>query len=133
MNTYLLLYLSTFVVMLPLDLFFINVLAKKTFTVHVGHLLGEPNMLAAAAFYVMYIGAIVIFASATATDWKQAALFGALLGFVCYGTFEFTNMALLKDWRWPLVAVDLAWGTVVTAIASTGGWLAAGWIGKQLA
>jgi hypothetical protein len=55
-------------------------------------------------------------------------LYGALFGFFCYATFELTSLSLLKHWTWPVVAVDIAWGTFVTATASTLGLLIANWM-----
>ena len=45
----------------------------------------------------------------------------ALIGAASYGTYEFTNYAILKDWTATLVMVDLTWGTVVTGVTAAGG------------
>jgi uncharacterized membrane protein len=52
---------------------------------------------------------------------SQAVLNGAFLGALAYGTYEFTNYATLKDWHPEMVAVDLAWGTALTAVAAAAG------------
>ena len=75
----------------------------------------------------MLVG-LVIFAIAPAlkdTAWQTAALYGALFGVFAYGTYELTNYATLKDWPFAMVAVDLAWGTALSAIAATAGYAAA--------
>jgi uncharacterized membrane protein len=51
----------------------------------------------------------------------QAALNGAILGLVAYGTYEFTSWAVMRDWHPQMVAVDLAWGTAVTGLSAWGG------------
>lgn len=129
MKRYLVLYLATLLSMLPLDMLFLRVLAKDYFNSQVGQLLTkEPNVPAAVLFYLLYVAGIVIFVSATATSWKSTLLYGALFGFMCYMTFELTNRVLVNDWTWGVVIVDLAWGTFVTAVVATLGWLAAEWL-----
>lgn len=131
MKRYLVLYFATLLAMLPLDMLFLRVLAKDYFNDQVGQLLTKsPNITAAVLFYVLYVAGIVIFVSATAASWKNALLYGALFGFMCYMTFEMTNRVLIKDWTWGVVAVDLAWGTFVTATVATIGWLAANAMAK---
>ena len=45
---------------------------------------------------------------------------GDMLGEIfCYSTFELTSLSLLKRWTWPVVMVDVIWGTFVTAVSST--------------
>lgn len=131
MKRYLILYFATLLTMLPIDALFLGTVGKKVFSHDVGSILSaNPNMSAAALFYVLYVVGIVVFASATAADWKSALLYGALFGFMAYMTFELTNRAIIEGWTWKLVAFDLAWGTFVTGLAATVGWLAANHFGK---
>ncbi|WP_244558523.1 DUF2177 family protein [Tardiphaga sp. OK246] len=55
-------------------------------------------------------------------------LYSALFGFFRYATFELTSLSLLKHWTQPVVVVDIAWGTFVTATASTLGLVIASWL-----
>lgn len=126
MKRYLILYFATLLTMAPLDFLFLGVLAKPFFQTQVGALLGSTNFVAAALFYLIYAAGVVIFVTATAPDWKTAAIFGALLGFVAYATFDMTMMALIKGWTWPAAVFDLAWGTFVTALVSAISVLVAG-------
>jgi uncharacterized membrane protein len=50
---------------------------------------------------------------------------GAAFGFFAYMTYDLTNMATLKVWPVHLAAIDIAWGTVLTAIAASAGYAAA--------
>ena len=52
-------------------------------------------------------------------SWKHALLFGALFGFVCYATYDLTNLAVAKDWPLLVTIVDLVWGAVLAASVST--------------
>ncbi len=40
---------------------------------------------------------------------------------MAYGTYEFTSYAIMKDWHPSMVAVDLGWGTVLTAFSAWAG------------
>jgi uncharacterized membrane protein len=90
----------------------------------------------AAAFYVMYIAAIVWFAVVPAmalgvplnitgavlpnefAGVANAVLNGALLGAVCYATYDLTNQATLRHWPVQLTLIDIAWGASATGLAS---------------
>ena len=123
------LYLATFIVMLPLDLLFLGFVAKGFFQSQVGDMLGDVRLAPAVLFYCLYIGGILIFVSASAdATWRSALLYGALFGFFCYATFELTSLALLKHWTWPVVVVDISWGTFVTATAGTLGLIITDWL-----
>jgi len=41
---------------------------------------------------------------------------------------ELTSLSLLKHWTWPVVIMDVAWGSFVTAATSTAGLLIANWL-----
>ena len=134
MNRYVVLYLATLIVLIPIDFLFLGVVAKGFFTAQVGDMLGEIRPAPAILFYLLYVGGILIFVSATATaTWQSTLLYGALFGFFCYATFELTALALLKHWTWPVVMVDIAWGTFVTATTATLGLLLANWVGSKVA
>ena len=47
-----------------------------------------------------------------------AAVTGAVLGLVAYGTYDLTNLATLKMWSPKVTVIDMAWGTFVTACSS---------------
>jgi uncharacterized membrane protein len=125
---YLIIYLATALVMLPLDLLFLGVLAKGFFVSQVGALLGEVRLAPAVLFYLIYVGGIVLFVNgAPGTSWQSALIFGALFGLVCYASFELTAMSMLKGWTWPVVVLDMSWGVAVTAVAATVGLVLGNW------
>ena len=53
--------------------------------------------------------------------WPQAALNGALLGLVAYGTYDLTNQATLKTWPITITLIDMSWGVLLTAVAAAAG------------
>jgi len=46
---------------------------------------------------------------------SSAAGYGAMLGLVVYGVYDFTNYSTLRQWPFVLVLVDVAWGMVASA------------------
>jgi uncharacterized membrane protein len=130
---YIILYLATLIVLLPVDFLFLGVVAKGFFTSQVGDMLGEIRPAPAILFYLLYVMGILIFVSGSATaSWQSTLLYGALFGFFCYATFELTSLSLLRHWTWPVVMVDVSWGTFVTAVSSTAGLLIADWIAPKV-
>ncbi|UYO38213.1 DUF2177 family protein [Rhodopseudomonas palustris] len=128
MKRYGLLYLATFIVLIPLDFLFLGTIAKSFFQSQVGEMLGEVRLLPAVLFYLLYVVGIVIFVNGSAqATWQSSLLYGALFGLFCYATFELTSLALLKHWTWPVVAVDISWGAFITAVSGTLGLLLADW------
>jgi uncharacterized membrane protein len=127
------LYLATLIVLIPIDFLFLGTVAKSFFSSQVGDMLGEIRLAPAILFYLLYVAGILIFVSGSASaTWQSTLVYGALFGFFCYATFELTSLSLLKHWTWPVVMVDVSWGTFVTAVSSTLGLLIANWIGSKI-
>lgn len=124
----LILYLMTAVAFLILDIIGLRFLVKPVFDRHVGHLLADPfRLLPAAVFYLGYVAGVLWFVSIPALrtgDATSALVGGVLLGLMAYGTYEFTNYATLRDWRFEQVAVDMVWGGVLTGFAAWAGVMA---------
>ncbi|MDO8321506.1 DUF2177 family protein [Phenylobacterium sp.] len=87
----------------------------------------EVNLKAAAVFYVVYILGIMALVVSPATSWTKAMTTGAILGAVCYATYDLTNQATLKVWSTKITLADITWGAFVTALAATAGYLALRW------
>lgn len=105
-----------------LDMLWLGVIAKNFYREKLGALMApDVNWTAAIIFYLLYIGGIVYFAIYPAlkeANWQLALLNGALLGGLCYATYDLTNMATLNKWPWEIVVVDIIWGTVLTGLVS---------------
>ena len=121
-------YVATAVVFFAIDFVWLGTVAKSFYWDRLGTLLlAKPNLVAAAGFYAVYVVGIVIFAVAPALQaesWKTALLYGALFGFFAYATYDMTNLATLKGWPVSVVVVDVLWGTALTGISATLGYLA---------
>ena len=133
MNRYVVLYLATLFVLIPLDFLFLGLVAKDFFTSQVGNMLGELKLVPAILFYLLYVVGIVIFVSGPAgANWQATLLYGALFGLFCYATFDLTALSLLKHWSWEVAIVDISWGASVTAVASTAGLVVANWLAPRV-
>lgn len=119
------LYLSTALVFLSIDVIGLKTLIRPVFERYVGDLLVESFRFGPAmVFYLFYIGAVLWFVSVPALKDNapgQALLGGALLGAMAYGTYEFTNYATLRAWHWQMVAIDLTWGIFLTGFSAWAG------------
>ena len=126
-------YLAVFLTMLVIDAIWLGVIAKSMYANAMGGLMSpNPNLWAAAAFYLMFPLGLLIFAVLPQADspvWK-AALMGALFGFFAYSTYDLTNLAVIKDWPLGLTFIDMAWGTMVSGIAAAVGKLALDYFSK---
>jgi uncharacterized membrane protein len=122
MMKYAYLYLLTLLVFFAVDLLWIGVLAKDFYRNSLGHLFRpDINWTAALIFYFLYIVGVLIFAVLPALEkqsLRQAAVLGALLGLLCYATYDLTNLATLKDWPVKVAVVDILWGAVLTAVVA---------------
>ena len=109
-------------VMVVLDLLWLGVVARGLYQADLGHLLRpQPDLLAAAAFYLLYPVGLVIFAGLADGNWGRAMAFGAAFGFFAYMTYDLTAVAVMRDVPWRIALIDLAWGTAVSAVASAAG------------
>jgi uncharacterized membrane protein len=117
------LYVSTFAVFLILDAIMLSLVMKPLFTRHIGPLMAEPlRMGPAALFYAGYIAGLLYLVSIDGLRQGAPVLLpAAVLGALAYGTFEFTNYAILRDWHWSMVVTDTLWGTVLTAVSAWAG------------
>ena len=135
MTKYFAAYAATAVVMIAIDLVWLGVIAKPLYRDGIGHLMTEsPNIPAAVLFYLMFPVGLMIFAvvpTAGSPEWTTTLIAGALFGLFTYATYDLTNLATLKGWPIWLAALDIAWGTLVSAVAASAGRWAMGWFANS--
>ncbi len=79
----------------------------------------QINFLWAAAFYVLAVIAFLfIVIPLSKGDPVRAGLYGALCGLLMYGTFDFVNKAIFKEYPTGYALADTAWGTFVMGSAA---------------
>jgi uncharacterized membrane protein len=120
-------YVVTAAVFLGADYLWLN-RAMGFYRNSLGDLLAEkPNLIAAAALYLIYFVGIVVFSvmpAARSDAWGSSLLLGGLLGLVAFATYDLTNLATLSRWPVAVTVVDMVWGTFVTALSSLAGFVA---------
>ena len=119
-----------------LDALWLGWAGKNLYRPALGDLLA-PSFRPAPAivFYLLYIAALVWFAvraghagEVGAGGIGVAMLNGALLGAICYATYDLTNQATMKVWPVHVTLIDIAWGAFASAVAAgVGCWAMARW------
>ena len=105
-----------------LDAIWLGWAGENFYRPRLGEVLADSfRMGPALVFYTAYVAAIVWFAvrPGLAGGLGAAALNGALLGAICYATYDLTNQATLKQWSTTITVADIIWGTFATCIAAT--------------
>ncbi len=115
-------YAASLLSFVVLDAAWLVLVATPMFKRDVGPLLREqPDLVAAVAFYLIYAFGLCALAVVPAIERRAimaAAGAGATVGLTAYATFDLTALAILKGWTIELALIDMAWGTVVSAIAA---------------
>jgi uncharacterized membrane protein len=121
----LILYTVTAVIFFVIDAIGLRFLIKPVFERNVAHLFADPfRVVPAALFYLSYVIGLLWFVSVPALragDPVAALIGGVILGFMAYGTYEFTNYATLRDWSVEQVVADTLWGGVLTGLSAWAG------------
>ncbi|MCC5792492.1 MAG: DUF2177 family protein [Legionellaceae bacterium] len=113
------------VIFLLLDGLWLGFIAKQFYIKHLGSLLNikngniQANLWAAVIVYIALISGLVFLALPPAQgDWLAALGMGVFFGFVTYATYDFTNLATLKDWNWTIAIFDTCWGMFLCGITA---------------
>lgn len=115
-------YIAAAAVFIVVDLIWIGLVVLDMYEREIGDLLSDaPNGAAAAVFYAGYLAGILLLASLPAVEkrsWKVAAINGAVLGALAYGTYTVTNYVVLNGWTMTLVVTDILWGAFITGLCA---------------
>lgn len=125
------LYSVSVLVFFVVDLLWLGVIAKDLYRKYLGHLMRpSPLWSVAIVFYLLFNIGLVVFVVYPAVQkgsLSYALIYGAFFGFITYMTYELTNWAVIKDWPWEIVIIDIVWGMVLSTLVGTGAYL----IGKN--
>jgi uncharacterized membrane protein len=117
------LYTIAIPIFFAIDMLWLGIVAKQFYRNQIGALLKpDVNWIAAMIFYFVFIAGITVFVTLPAItkhSLRDALVYGALFGFVCYATYDLTNLAVAKDWPLLVTIVDLIWGSVLTATVAS--------------
>ena len=113
---------TTSAVFLVADALMLGFVLGPIFRGHLGAgLLDGLRLGPALGFYLLYMAGLTYFAGLPALRdgvAMPALINGAVLGLVAYGTYELTSWAVMRDWHPQMVAMDMAWGAVVSGISA---------------
>ncbi len=117
-------YLGTALAFGVLDALWLRWAGPNFYRPQLGAILADSFRTApAAVFYLVYVAGVVWFAVRPALEGNigTAALNGALLGALCYATYDLTSQAVLKQWSTTVTVADIVWGAFATAMAAAAG------------
>jgi uncharacterized membrane protein len=133
MLKYVVTYLGAGLVFAALDAVYLTVAGSKVDRPTLDSLLADTvNLPAAAAFYLMYIAGVLVLAVLPNRDagLGKTARTGAVLGAFAYATYDLTNQATLKVWATRITVIDICWGTFLTCVGASVGYLIWRWSQK---
>jgi uncharacterized membrane protein len=129
--TTILVYLACLVVFLSLDAIWLFLLSGSLYSSVLGDLMVDRVRIAPAViFYLLQILGILVFVLPRGRQrgsLQAAFWYGALFGICTYGTYDLTNQAVLRVWTSRLTLIDMAWGALLTGIASIAGLMVTRW------
>lgn len=115
-------FLAALVCFLAIDSVWILGVASPLYEATMGDLVREPpSLLPAAAFYLLFVAALVHFAvhpGVAAGSARQAAVQGGFLGLTAYATYALTNLSVIEGFAVAAALADLVWGGVLGATVS---------------
>ncbi len=110
------------VIMIAIDMVWLTWLGRGFYMQEIGGLLLDtPNLPAALAFYVLYSVGVVVIIIAPALETQsvmRALIYGIIFGLVAYGTYDLTNLAVMKGFTTKIALIDMAWGGLITGFTS---------------
>ncbi|MDE2626368.1 MAG: DUF2177 family protein [Burkholderiales bacterium] len=108
----------TLIAMSLLDALWLGWLARGFYQHEMGALMTDSvRIVPAALYYVMYPAAIVYLALTPAPPRRGVAVLrSAVLGLAAFGVYDLTNLATLRGYSVAMTLVDMAWGTLATAL-----------------
>ncbi|MEQ1499045.1 MAG: DUF2177 family protein [Novosphingobium sp.] len=121
-------YIATALFFGALDAVWLRFAGPALYRPALGDLLADKFRVGpAVAFYIIYIAALTFFAVAPGLaanvggSLKGVPLamgLAAGIGLTAYAAYDLTNMATLKRWPIEITLIDLAWGTLASALAA---------------
>lgn len=113
------------VAMLVLDFFYLSARSdfhnKFFYSVQQSPLI--IRYIPAAIVYFLMAVIVYLYAVKDANGTIDAAYRGALIGFLIYAFYDFTNYATLTNWTLQMTLTDALWGTILCGSAAAVGYL----------
>jgi uncharacterized membrane protein len=81
-----------------------------------------PRIVPAVLIYILIPVAVFLYAVKDAYSVQDAAVKGAILGFLLYGFYDITNYATLVNYTLEMTLTDITWGTTVCTVGAAAGY-----------
>ena len=116
-------FFSVSIIFLLIDVIWLSFSIKLFYKPHLSSipLNDKPILWAGILFYLIYVIGLtlIILRPAINNDSIFLAFWtGIIFGVVAYATYNFTNMAFIKNWSLNVLIVDTIWGGLLTGTAS---------------
>jgi uncharacterized membrane protein len=118
-------FLLSFLVMMGLDGVWLGWIAKKHYYEAYGHVLRienqqlQPIWWSALMVYVLLVFGVYYYGLSYAKESTlSAVLHSALFGLIVYGVYDFTCLALFRDWPLLMTLLDWLWGGVLCGLTA---------------
>jgi uncharacterized membrane protein len=101
-------YAVIFVILLAIDILWLALMAHRFYVKYFGFLLKtRPIWSSAIVFYFLFVAGVLVFMILQCLhidSVKKRAIFGP----IAYGTYDLTNLALVKEWPCIVTVVDVS-------------------------
>lgn len=111
-----------FILVLLIDIPVISLIFKSRWEKTIKNIQGSSMQIRPIYAFITYIlipiGLILfVYPKIDSNNWWQTSLmYGFLFGFISYGIFDFTNLALISKYPLDLAIIDSIWGGILCAI-----------------
>ena len=122
---YVKIYFASLLTFLVLDAIWLGWLANSIYQNNLGEYMStQPDWIAAGIFYPLFIAGLLYFSILPYLEQASSIVLqrGFAFGIITYATYELTNKAVLPDWPWMIVPIDILWGGVLCCAAAYAGW-----------
>lgn len=77
----------------------------------------QVNIKYALLSYIVIIIGVYVFVVKKTANVKEGMIYGFIYGFILYAVFDFTNLAIFKDFSLRTAVIDMLWGGFLTSVA----------------
>jgi len=120
-------YFSGLIAMGMLDGAWLSFATSRIYKPGIGPLMADKPVAAAAIiFYLLYAAGmayLITLPALAAGSLGSALTRGAVLGFIAYGTYDLTSLAILRGWPVNVTVIDMIWGAILTGISAGAAYL----------
>ena len=106
-------YIVSAILLLALDVIYLGIFGNYfgTMVASIRRVAMKLNLLPAILCYIFLIFGLNHFI----LDKNRSVLDAFLFGFIIYGVFDLTNLAMFKKYKWEAAILDMVWGGILMA------------------